>query len=812
MTDDPATSNLRDLSRGRITLFLGFLFPIAVLPFATVHDTARAAVGITCALLGGFAVVLGTSKGAPARWVARVWWVAAAALVMSALAAIPLGAGGRALLQPALAGPVSAVLAMVGRETHTAALNPWQGAADWIFAAQVLILGLGCACVARGVRRARKLAMVMIGTGVGLTMLSWAQRLTDAESIFWISGVPDFAKDPFYGTFVNPNQGGGVAGALVPLTLMFVGRGHAQSQALALGSAGILTLGAFSAGSRGAVLDWAVGVAVFALLLGDRRLRNAALGTIGAAGALFLALNPREMALKASNLLAPGSVYDDPFTGRLETWADTLRLVAGAPILGVGPGGYEDAIKLAKTTPLFSAATHAHNDFLQSLVEHGVPGGLLWIAAAMLPVILATRRCIAHEQGRRRTALAGFLGTAAALIASASFTFPMHIGAAAVLAALVGGVLLRLSARGEDPRRAGPKNAAAMRWSAAALAALTVIGAVTLRLGAVRTRLDPAHAMAEGDEAWSYAVDGESGELTNPRALEASSAWYLDALALRPMDDAALLRLARNRLKGGDTEGAMSALELATAIYPTLPFPWLNLARLRASAGDHAGARAAWRGLLTTNLPDEDEANAYIEEALATRGDASLSVVVDEALPDRPERLRQAAALLSDRGELELAEALFQKTMSIDPQAVAAYASHLLQWKRPDEALALVAHVDDNCYAIRVAGRCYLKLQQGDAAIERFHHALDFCGSDDRKARVGLAQARLIAGTEGAYDFAEVILADYPDAHGLRRALVQALQRTHQTSDLRGHLEHLVLEGVATEAENEALIELLKSQ
>ena len=811
MTDDPANSNLRFLSRGRITLVLGFLFPFAVIPFATVHDASRMLVGITCALAGGLAVFAGTQKGPPARWVARVWWVAAAALALSALAAIPLGDGGRALLQPALAEPVSAVLAMTGHSTHPAALNPWQGAVDWLFAAQVLLLGLGCACVARGVRRARKLSMILIGTGVGLTFLSWAQRVTDASSIFWVSGVPSYAKDPFYGTFVNPNQGGGVAAALVPLTLMFVGRGHAQSRALAIGSASVLTLGAFTAGSRGAVLDWAVGVAVFALLLGDRRLRNATAGLIAATGAVVLALNPRELSLKISNLLAPGSVYDDPFTGRLETWADTLRLVAGVPLLGVGPGGYEDAIKLAKTTPLFSAATHAHNDFLQSLVEHGVPGGMLWIAAAMLPVLLATRRCLAQERGRRRTVLAGFLGTAAALIASASFTFPMHIGAVAVLAALVGGVLLRLSARGEDPRRVGPRSAAVFRWGALALAVFTVIGAATLRLGGVQSRLDPAYALDQGDEAWRYAV-GEDSAVVNARALEASSAWYVDALALRPMDDTALLRLARNRVKSGDIDGALDALDLATVIYPTLPFPWLNLARLRASEGDFRGARAAWRGLLSTNLPDEDEANTYLLEAFKARGDAELSVVVDEVLPDRPERLRQAAALLAKADERELAEALFKKTMAIDPEAVASYASHLLQWRRVDEALALVGGIDDSCYAVQVAGRCYLKLQRGQEATERFQRALDICGSDNRKARTGLAQARLVAGTEGAADFAELILTEFPDAHALRRTLIQALEDTHRTGSLKAHLEHLVLEGVATEAENEALIALLKSQ
>ena len=798
------------MTRGRITLLLGLLFPAAVLPYATVHDGPRAAIGLACALAGAAGLLAGTRKHRPPRLVAAAWGLAAAALTAGAAAFLPLGPRGRALLQPGLAEAIEAGLHLGGRERHMLALDPWGASTGWVFAAQVALLALGCASVARGLRRARRLAGVMIATGCALVLLAWVQWASGAASIWWVSGVPAEAKDPFFGTFVNPNQGGGVCAALVPLALSFTTRGHSQSRVLAGGAAALLSAGALSAGSRGAVLEWAAGCAVFGLLLGAPRLRRLTLGLSAAAGLIFVALDPTQVALRLSRWVAPGSVWDDPYTGRREIWADSLRLIADAPLLGVGTGSYSEAYKLVKSSPLFASNTHAHNDLLQALVEHGLIGGPLWIAAALLPAALATRRCLRLEPGRRRTVLAGYLGAAGALLTAACFTFPARIGAMAVLSALVSGVLLRLAARGEDPHRASPGATRVLTASALGLAALTAAASPALRAPALRDRLDADRALDAGDAAWRYARGGGGEDAA--AALAAAEGWYREALAIRPLEHRAMLRLARLAIARGDREGAIALLRTAARTYPTLPFPWLNLARLYTAAGDLPAARAAWRELLATDLPDEDTAAAYLSEALEGAGGEDLSAVLDQLLPDRPDRLRQAAGLLSRRGERALAERLFQRNLALDPQAVVAYAGHLLQWRRPREALALLegAELEEGCYALRVAGGAHMKIGELERALASFERAMDACGSDDPKARIGLAQARLAAGSEGAVDFAEQLLGDYPEAHGLRRSLLAALRGTHRDALVRDNLEQLVLAGVATREESEELSALLR--
>jgi O-antigen ligase len=803
MSDELSAPDLRQLSRGRITWLLGFLFGLALIPFATVHDTPRLLVGITCGVVGAVAVISG-SRSRPTVWIGRLWAAAFAALAVSTLAFLPLGAGARGWLQPGVAEAVNASLALVGVSSHTLALDPWAAVTGWAFAGQALLVALGTATVLRGVRRARRLAMVLVGSGVALVVVALAHRLTGAEHIWWVTGVPEYSKDPFFGTFVNPNQGGGVCAALVPLALALGARvTHTQSRLLSLGVAAALTLGVFLARSRGAVLDLAVGLAVLGIALGHIWARRAALAAAAGAVVVAVALDAGELARRVSNVLAPGPVYDDPFTGRLEIWADTARVVLGAPLMGVGLGGYEDAYKIAKSTPLFASNPHAHNDLLQALAEQGVLGGTLWIGAGLAPMVLAARRCAhkadATEMGRRQAMLAGYLGTAAALLTAALFTFPTHIGAMAVLIALVAGALARGSAH-EDPARISAKATAALRASAIGLAAVTTALSLAM-LSPLGDRLNSEVSLAAGDAAW------ERGQAGDRAAVIEAIDQYRYTLGRRPLEHRAMLRLARARMAAGDQQGALEALEVATVAYPTLPWPWLNLARLRTSMGDRAGARVAWRNLLATDLPDNDELRAYMDEALSSGDD--LAQVIEEVVPDRPERMRQIAAVLSKRGEVELAEALFKRNLELDPEAVVAYASHLLQWKRPREALALLEDIHDSCFAARVAGRAHLMLDEAKEAEARFREGLNLCGSDDPQTRVGFAQARLLSDDPEGIVIATNLLESNPDAHGLRRSLLRRLRAERRQAEVKEHLEYLVLAGEATTRENEELISLL---
>src|SRR5205807_9979702 len=98
---------------------------------------------------------------------------------------------------------------------------------------------------------------------------------------------------------------------------------------------------------------------------------------------------------------------------RLPLWAQTAVLARDFPVWGTGYGTFpyaeplhQDSAEEAETTP-----EHAHNDYLEVLIEGGVPGLLLSLLAIGLVFRFGLR---AMRLGARRTvrglALGGLFG------------------------------------------------------------------------------------------------------------------------------------------------------------------------------------------------------------------------------------------------------------------------------------------------------------------------------------------------------------------------------------------------------------------
>ena len=92
-------------------------------------------------------------------------------------------------------------------------------------------------------------------------------------------------------------------------------------------------------GSRGALAGALVAAAVLALLLPRPRLR-----AVLAAGAAGLVLAALLVPGTSSRITGSSPFAAETAHGRLILWGETVRLVADNPVLGVGPGGYVDAV------------------------------------------------------------------------------------------------------------------------------------------------------------------------------------------------------------------------------------------------------------------------------------------------------------------------------------------------------------------------------------------------------------------------------------------------------------------------------------
>jgi tetratricopeptide (TPR) repeat protein len=308
--------------------------------------------------------------------------------------------------------------------------------------------------------------------------------------------------------------------------------------------------------------------------------------------------------------------------------------------------------------------------------------------------------------------------------------------------------------------------------------------------------------VAEGDAAWARATAG--GQLAD---VEASNAWYERALDRRPLDPETLFKLARARnLAGQPREAVLQPLVEATEAYPTLLWAWLHLARLQRQYDQPEAARASWARLLALDMPSGQSSAPYIEEALLT--DEDPRVVLEAVLPARADRLREAAGVMAHRGDDGYAEELYLRALVLEPHGTVAYASFLFLHRHYHEALVLVEDQHEGCFANRTAGDTLLALQRYQDALARYLAGQRDCGSDDVAIRAGIAQARLGLGEAAGLDVLEQLVAENPQAWGLRRGLIGALIRWGRWEQVPAHLQVLVDAGQATEQEASQLARL----
>lgn len=804
-----STANRR-LERLLVPL-LPLLYVAALVPYASVHPTPRLWVGLLCAAVGAVAAWYGL-RARPLAW-APLGVLALLLVGLAAVAAslVPLDAAGRSALQPVVAEPVNRVLAMVGQEHHPLALEPRRALLALQFALGVALAGLGSAALVRTLRRSRTVAWVLVAAGVGCTALAALHWATDAPSIYRFSGVPAYARDPFFAPYVNPNQGGAACAALLPLALALMLRQELTHRLVAMGAAAVLVMGILASGSRGAVLEAGVAVVLFGVLLGSRTAQLlVGLGLASGLGAV-IKLGPVAVAHRFSSWISPDWFEGDLLLGRGGIWHGTVRLVDGAPLLGVGAGSYEDAYPVVKSMPEFTTTAHAHQDYLQALAEHGVVGGGAWILAALVPLLLGVWACLRLHRGRRRSMLAGYVAGTSALLVSSLVTFSAHIGALAVLMAVLGGVVLARSSR----KLAPPPGAlgAGARWASVGAVPLCALLALGLSCFAGIAGRDPASPWAPSEDAVALGREAYERAKEAPDDLDAlveAEDWFRSALARRPLDPATLFELARVRWLGGQQQDAVALLELGTAAYPTLVWSWLHLGRLHRSLRQPEQAQQAYARLLALDLPSGESARPYLREALLTGDDPAA--VLELVLPDRGERFRDAAAVMTERGEGDLAEALYLRALELEPDRTVPYASFLLRAYRYEEALALLGDKHEGCFANRTAGYTLLALDRYEESLVRLRAAQGFCGSDDVPIRAAIASARIGAGDAGALDVLRKLVQENPEAWGVRRSLVRALKDYGLYTEAIEHLEILVLEGVASHHENELYLSLRKGR
>ena len=217
-------------------------------------------------------------------------------------------------------------------------------------------------------------------------------------------------------TFQHPNIFGCFASIGILILLSLKERGEVKGT-LFFPSALILTIGMALSGSRNGML---VLVIPLALLLLNRKTARTVLVLLLIAAISYAALNPSASRITDLwNVLTktrphtnvpggPGAggiaaAPREPSTAvtRLMLWQSAVRMFMDHPVFGIGPGGYNRALKAYASDSLRALENpkiereylHAHNGFLNLLAEFGLVGTAVAMVFLAWVILNVFRRC-----------------------------------------------------------------------------------------------------------------------------------------------------------------------------------------------------------------------------------------------------------------------------------------------------------------------------------------------------------------------------------------------------------------------------------
>ena len=234
----------------------------------------------------------------------------------------------------------------------------------------------------------RTLAVAISGYGVAVAAFALIQGLSSNGKLYWIRSLRFGGW--IYGPYVNHNHYAGLMEMLVPIPLVFCLTRFADSRIRRLAAAGAALMAGtiFISGSRGGMLAITVELVFLGIILVKMQT-----GAKAAAGVGFFALvvvvllvwiGGVELTKRVATI---GGESKQELSGgtRWTIDRDGLRMFARKPALGWGFGTFPTVYPQFRTFYTDLLVTDAHNDYLQHLIETGVPGFaiMLWFLVSL---------------------------------------------------------------------------------------------------------------------------------------------------------------------------------------------------------------------------------------------------------------------------------------------------------------------------------------------------------------------------------------------------------------------------------------------
>ena len=430
--------------------------------------------------------------------------------------------------------------------------------------------------------RSIRAALLIIGS---LLAIALVQSVLGFQQHLASQSLEDPAAPFAHGSFVNRDHFAalleGCYGLALGLTLAMLaernwkrwieGRESAITVATLLVGASCAAAIVFSYSRMGIIVLAAMTVALLLLTLIRNRMAAVLLGVAGAAAAFAVsAAGLRGLYARFAELIAQ---HGDP--GRLAIWRDTLRIVPDFLWAGCGLGAFPFVFHRSEPYLPLKGIDHAHSDYLELLLELGLPAALLLFGSIAYVFLHTLWKLPATPDSKLRWTALGCLLGAGGIFFHAAVDFPLQIPA-------VGAVAAVLFLQG--------------RWG---------------------------HLDAESLSGQAHAA-GMQG------ALDDADRIYLQALAANPLAAATWIARAELADTRGNAGDALRMLQLAEALEPfTVRTEWA-LANLHMRQGEHRSA-AQHFGTLAASIP---QMRASIVAAASAGGISPTDIAARIVPPD----------------------------------------------------------------------------------------------------------------------------------------------------------------------------------
>jgi O-antigen ligase len=279
--------------------------------------------------------------------------------------------------------------------------------------------------------------------GFSLAIFAIIQKATWQKGIYWfwelnLGGVP-------FGPFVNRNHFAGLIGMLIPLGLGLALTQQTKEKKIFFGfMTVIMAVSLFFSLSRGGILSFFAGMIIFSLLIIPRDNQSKKVWLIGffisivLCYVIYLGIDP---VIKR--------FYESDISGeeRLVVWSATWNAIKDFWLTGSGLGSFINIFPLYSPPIRGGIYDHAHNDYLEFLLETGLTGAFFLLAFLALMIYTVTRNRL---QGSNSVLRAAALSAASTMMVHSFFDFNLHILSNMLMFGYVLGMIAGISGIEDD--------------------------------------------------------------------------------------------------------------------------------------------------------------------------------------------------------------------------------------------------------------------------------------------------------------------------------------------------------------------------